>query len=545
MTASMRRWMPVATVALLALAATITSLGHEFTYDDRPMILENDRVHSLLNLPQLFLEKYWPARDGGEGYRPVMILLFILQWVVGGGAPWLFHAVNILLAVAAALAVYWCAQAILPRVGAGAAAALFAVHPVHVEVTGNVVGQSELIVTLCLAVAVGLYLRRRQIDALRGRDAAAITTLFGVALFTKEHAIVLPAIFAAAELTVLPRTAWRRTVRATRLLVLALVAVVLAYLYLRGIAHHDGRGFQVNPGFQGLQMGAVDRIGTMLNEFPRTAQLLIFPTRLSGDYSPPDVSMADGLQLSQLPGAFICVAIVTLALALRTRAPVSSFGLWWLVIAFLPVSNLLIAAGFITAERTLFLPSVGVVLVAGDLVTRLHAADRVAYRRIAIVAVALLLVLGLARSIDRQRVWKNNDVFLAALMKDAPNSYRAHFIHARHLGLGNDLARIELEYRRAIRLFPYDVGMNLAIAEAYARVGLCQPAVALYEWTFDVRHSAADGRYQYVYCLAKLGRWRDARQKALEALPLVPVREVPRMRRAVREADLALRAGAR
>ena len=47
MTDQTRRWLLPATVGLLALAACITSIGHDFTYDDRYVILLNDRVHSL------------------------------------------------------------------------------------------------------------------------------------------------------------------------------------------------------------------------------------------------------------------------------------------------------------------------------------------------------------------------------------------------------------------------------------------------------------------------------------------------------------------
>lgn len=541
MTALLRRWLPVLSVALLALAATITSLGHDFTYDDRGVIFENESVHALSNLPHLFLETYWPMKYGGDGYRPIVLSLFTLEWAAGRGAPWLFHAVNVLLAVATALAVFWCLSALLSRTGAWVAAALFAVHPVHVEVTGNVVGQSELIVALCLVLSVGLYVRRRQADDLRGRDMAAITALFAIGLFTKEHAIVLPGILAAAELTVLPRTSWRRTVGATRLLAGALIATALAYLYMRGVVQSDLTGFEKYPVFQFLNMRSIDRIGTMLNEFPRTAQLLVFPTHLSADYSPPDVIVANGPDLSQLPGAFICVAIVMLAVVLRRRAPVSSFGLWWLMIAFLPVSNLLIATGFITAERTLFFPSVGVVLIAGDIMARVRDdTGPHRYRWLATAITALLLVLGVSRSIRRQQVWKNNDVFFEAMLKDAPNGYRAHFMYARHIGLKGKVGRMELEYRRAIRLFPYDASMVVSIADAYTRAGLCQPAVMLFDWTYDVQPTRGDGRYQYVYCLAKLGRWKEARSQALLGMPLVLSRDVPRMRKAVHEADIAL-----
>src|SRR5258708_18926641 len=112
MTPVWRRWLPVATLALIALAATATTVGHDFTYDDRGVIFENDRVHSLRHAPRLFNETYWPAKYGGDGYRPIVMSIFTLQWVAARGEPWLFHAVNILLAVPTTLASHWCAAAI-------------------------------------------------------------------------------------------------------------------------------------------------------------------------------------------------------------------------------------------------------------------------------------------------------------------------------------------------------------------------------------------------------------------------------------------------
>jgi hypothetical protein len=536
-----RRWLPPATVALLSLAATVTSIGHDFTYDDRSVILENDRVHTFAHIPRLFLETYWPPYFGGDGYRPFVTTLFTLEWLTAGGAPWVFHLVNILLAVAVSVAMYWCARAVLAPLGAWVAAALFAVHPVHVEVTGNVVGQSELIVALCLLVAIGIYVRARRAGALTPRKSIAIQLLFALALLAKEHAMVLPALFFAAEATVIPAESWRARVRAVRTLMLALVAIALAYLFVRGRIQSDLAGFIPYPVFRFLHMSAVQRIGTMMNEIPRIAQLILFPVRLAADYSPPDVLVAEGPALAQLPGAFICLSAVLLAIVLRNRVAVVSFALAWVILAFLPVSNLLIPAGFITAERTLFLPSAGAVLLAGALAEYLARRASRSRQRVALAGLAVLLVAGLVRSIDRQKIWKNNDVFFAALMRDAPNSYRAHFLHGRHLAQHEHMRDMEMEYRRAIRMFPYDAGMTLSIADAYTRAGLCGPAVALFEWTYSVEADTGDGRYEYVYCLARLGRWADVRREALDGLRRVPPRDIPLMRTAVVRANAALK----
>ena len=541
MTTAHRRGLPPATVALLSLAATVTTVGHDFTYDDRSIILENARVHSFAHIPQLFAETYWPAFYGGDGYRPLVTSLFTLQWIAAGGAPWVFHLVNIMLAVAVSIAMYWCARTVLPTLGAWVAAALFAVHPVHVEVTGNVVGQSELIVALCLLVAIGTYIRARRGGGLSTRSSVAVQLLFATALLAKEHAMVLPPILLAAELTVIPGDSWRARLRTVRTLTLSLVAIALAYLLVRGRIQENLAGFVPYPAFRFLHMRAIDRIGTMMNEIPRIAQLILFPVHLSADYSPPDVLVADGPALSQLAGLFICLSAPLLAFVLRRRVPVVTFALMWVIAAFLPVSNLIIPAGFITAERTLFLSSAGAVLLAGALAVFVERRFSPARRRLALGGFVLLVAAGLARSIDRQRVWKDNDAFFIALTRDAHNGYRAHYLHGRYLGLHGRLREMEMEYRRAIRMFPYDAGMTLAVADAYARAGLFMPAAALFEWTFAVRPEAGEGRYEYVYCLARLNRWADVRREALSGMPFVPARDIHLMRAALAQANLILK----
>jgi hypothetical protein len=533
-----------ATVALLALAATVTSIGHDYTFDDIYVIRNNARVHALGTIWKLFGQTYWPPQLGGDGYRPITMVLFTLQHVAGHGAPWVLHLGNILLAVATAVAVWWCARAVLPPAGAWVAGALFAVHPVHVEVTGNLVGQSELLVALLLSIAVGHYVRARRRGLLGMRDSAIVLGLFALALLSKEHAIVLPALLVAAEATVIRDRRWRLFApesRDARVLALAFGLVVAVYLYVRSIIQTDLAGFVPFPVFTFLKMTAFDRIAMMMTEIPRIAQLLVFPTRLSGDYSPGEVLIPQGLQWIELPGVVICVGVLALAIVLRKRAPVASFGLWWLMISYLPVSNLLVAAGFITAERTLFFPSVGVVLIAGAGFEWLRARPPIATRRAAVAAVAVLVALGVARSIDRQRVWKNNDVFFDQLVRDVPKSYRAHFLRGRQVGGAHtQLRETELEYKRAIRLFPYDVSMTLVIASDYHRAGMCGPAVTLLRWSYSVQPDITDGRFQYVDCLAKMGRWQESRDAALEGLRYVGVSQSRGLRRQVASADSAL-----
>src|SRR5437763_10408667 len=139
-----RRRLAAPCIALLALASSIAGIANQFTYDDRYIVQLNPQVRSLAGWWRVFESSYWPKDWGGDGYRPLTILLFKLEWILGGGRPAVFHAVNIVLYVAVSVLVLHLAARVVPFWAAVLAASLFAVHPVYVEAVANVVGQAEL-----------------------------------------------------------------------------------------------------------------------------------------------------------------------------------------------------------------------------------------------------------------------------------------------------------------------------------------------------------------------------------------------------------------
>ena len=155
-------------------------------------ILDNPRVHELRGILRALRPRRTGRRSyGGDGYRPLVMTLFTAAVGRGRrravGVPPRQHRCSRSPPRSPS---YWCARAFLPVAGAWVAAALFAVHPVHVEVTGNVVGQSEL-----HRRALPLARRRRLHPraAARGmlalaRRAAVIARCSCSALLAKEHA---------------------------------------------------------------------------------------------------------------------------------------------------------------------------------------------------------------------------------------------------------------------------------------------------------------------------------------------------------------------
>jgi len=535
-------------IAGLALAAAWSSLGNGFAYDDIYVITRDaNRMHTLAGWWREFATTYWlsDARAAGDGYRPLTILAFKAQWVLGGGKPLLFHAVSVGVHVVTAVLVYWLAGATLPRAAAVAAAALYAVHPVHVEAIANVVGQSELVVALLVVLAMGLYLHGRVAGPLSWRRWAVITVLYGIALLFKEHAITLIALLPLAELVMVhDREDWRRRLVRMRLPLLVLALVAVAYLWVRSIVV-VGSGFLPYIVFQGLDLSTRDRVLTMIGASPEWLRLLLWPARLTTEYAPPYVEVAQGISITQLPGLLLLVGVLGLIAATWRRSPATAFGIAWLVITLSPSSNFLLPAGFIIAERTLLLPSVGAMIAVASVITWLYGRFeyRPAARYAGVAALMLLVGLGLARSHSRNPVWRDNEALFRQGLKDSPDSYRVHFMLGTLLFQQGKKVEAERHYRIALRLFPYDPVMVYSLAEHYRGARMCGPALPLYEVYFQIAPSTARGRLGHVQCLLVTRRLEDAREAALLAIRHgAPVRTARRLLEAIRVAEDSLAA---
>ena len=534
-------WVLALVIVLLALAASVTSLGNGFAYDDVYLIAKSPRMHSLTGWWHEFAHTYWPEDSGGDGYRPLTILTFRAEWTLGGGNPMVFHAVNVALHAITAVVVLWLATALLPLGAAAVAGALYAVHPVHVEAVANVVGQSELWVALLISIAIALFIHARRQGPVTLPRWIGIGALYATALLFKEHAIVLPALLLIAEATVVPdRAPVLSRLARLRLPVLALAAVAVAYLWARSVVVVGGlSGFQPYIVFQALNLSGANRVLTMIGAAPEWLRLFLWPARLMTEYAPPYIDVAQGPSVAQLPGLLVLVGVLGLLVACWRRSPVTSFGIAWLVVTLLPASNFLVPAGFIIAERTLLLPSVGVVIALGSAVPWLY--ERLERRRVFELAggaaLVVLLALGVIRSTTRNPVWKNNETLFRQAIRDSPQSYRAHFM----LGvlLFEQLRKTEGEghYREALRLFPYDPLMSFALAEQYRKSGMCEPAITLYRWLYTIDPNSDRGHLGFASCLLATLHLEEAKSEALRSIRGGGL--VPTARAIIRAADMA------
>ena len=502
----------------LALASSVVSLRNGWAQDDRPIIERNEAVHTLAHPTTFFTESYWPKPYPPALYRPLASISYALQWVIGGGRPWVFRATSILLLAIGGLALFRLASQLLPAPIAWLAAAFFVVHPVHVEAVAAAVNQSELVVGLVAAILLGGYLRGRTGPAVSVRFGATMFGLLLVALLFKESAAVLIGIILGAELLLVREPRPLRARLATiRPLILVMVLGVAAFAAIRSLAlGGDVLGTFVAEGLEGQTMG--ERALTMLGVVPHWLRLLLWPSHLRGDYSPSEIVSATSWGVDQSFGASILAAAIVATVVTWRRAPIVAFGLVWTGLALFPVSNVVVPTGVVAAERTLYLPSMGMMLAIGGIAELIAArAQRLLLWLLGATA-GVVIILGASRSASRQTVWRDNDTFWRQTVIDAPRSYRARHAYAQILSAAGQQEAANREFKIAIGLFPKAWGAYFAHANELRRAGLCEDAVIFYQRTLLIEPTAAAARNGMIACLMHLARYPEAGAAASEGI---------------------------
>lgn len=461
----MRRLWPAALVALAAAALYARTVGFAFVYDDISVILNNALLHSPARWSEILVSPWQPHGL----YRPFTSFTLAVNWTLGAGAPAGFHAVNLLLHAVASALVFLLAARWLPRMGAFAAGLLFAVHPVHVEAVANSVGRAELLATVFTLASALLYLRHGDLvrTTHRWHWGFALGTLGMVllALASKESAFAAPAL-----LLLLDWLREREAGRAFRVrrdpqnaLWVAVVALTALWLVLRTRVLGDIAGDQPAPGLAGTSLP--ERVIIMLPVVTEYLRLLLFPLRLSADYSPDFLPVTTTFGAPAALGLLLLAACVGLAVVARAKAPVVTVGIAWVGASLLIVANLVEPTGVLLAERTLYLASIGLCLVAGWLWCE-------AWRRASVPAgavVCVTIIAGATRTLARESVWQDNTVFFHELIRDAPGSYRADWVGGELAYLAGDSALGDRRMLAGFRIYDGNGAMWRDFANAMER----------------------------------------------------------------------------
>ncbi len=451
-------------IVVAAVGCYLNSLYGVLLFDDVNAIVENAAVRDVDLRRIVGTASWWGDPSGVPVYRPVTTLTFAINWALGGDRPVGYHVVNVMLHAAACVAL----AAVLVRVTGHArlatlAALLFAVHPVHTEAVASIVGRAEVLAAMLALLAWLCVEQAKRSTAPRWAWWCAAGLALALGILSKESAVTVIAAVVAGDLV------YRRRIDVPGTAALAVGAA--AALILRTAVLGGGFGLGIAPArldnvLAGAPLGP--RVLTAVEVIGRYARTLAWPFHLSADYSYPQIELAASpLDRGVLAGVAVLLGAAAAALWGWRRNRHVTFAILFMATTFSVASNLLVTIGTIMAERLLYLPSAGFCL----LVACLGGLFR--QRRMATVTM-VALVCGLAAlTVQRNRVWRDPQVFFETMVATAPRSARSH----RELGLvwsrlgRHDAALAELQ--AALALDPgnavtlYNLGNALAQAQRY------------------------------------------------------------------------------
>jgi hypothetical protein len=389
-----------AVVLLFILATAVLYTGDLglgfFRIDDPQYVVDNASVQGATwaHIRQILSSPYY------LNYSPLHLFSYMLDHSIAGLNAWAFHlSSNVWAGVVAGL-VYLVALALTQhRPTAIAAAALFVVHPVHVEAIAWISSRKDLVAAAFVLPAFLAYLEYRQRCALPWYLVSLL--LFLLALLAKLSVIALPAVLVSFDLFIEKRPFKRSIVDKIPFVFLGLLVAV-------AVRH-------AQP-----ETGAQPDFSMHAASFLQGFWLL---TGL-GNYALYRVPPVKGTVLAQFAGALFLVALFTLPLLLRKRYPLVTVLAYWVLLTYLPTQVL--PFSYPVADRYLFLPSIGAVILIAWFV--FQATDHLPKWNLATATglLAVVSLLWLGKTIEYLSEWQDpRSIWFAATRKT--NDFHAYY----------------------------------------------------------------------------------------------------------------------
>ena len=519
-------WFAIGLIMLAGLIAYINVLRGEFLLDDEYIIQRNLFIRQPNQLLKIFSSSILHGSDRPSSfYRPLQIISYAMDYafwkfnVVG------YHLTNIILHIAAALAMFWFLNIILRSAFISFAASLiFVVHPAHTEAVSYISGRADPLATVFIFLTLIFYLKI--LKKYSHGFFVLMLASYVLALLSRESVLILPLLIIVYHFTF---------VRKLRLLPFV-ATVVLAGLYaclrltlLRSLLDPAASTSLLSQRLPGFFKALVTYL-----------RILVWPFGLHMEYG-TKVFLFSHPQA--IIGALIFLFLVSWAIVQRKRQQIFSFSVLWFFAALLPFSNLYPLNAYM-AEHWLYLPSLGFFLLLGAGLNALY--EKEATKKISFVLTAALAVFFLILTNRQNAYWSDPVSFYKQTLQFAPDSSASYCNLGRiyeksgrrqeaieafkkaieaepsrsnaysnlaviYSEMGRKQEAVEL-FKKAATLAPRDAMLWNNLGAAYSEVGNLDEAVTCLEKAIELNPHVVGSYYNLALIYKRLGRNREAEE---------------------------------
>jgi Flp pilus assembly protein TadD len=481
----MRRDLAIVGVLVLAVLAVywpVSQFGF-VNYDDGGYVSRNPHVQAGLTLEGLG----WALTTVQESnWHPVTWLSHMLDCQLFGLDAGRHHMVNVALHAANAVLLFLLLRRMTKsRWPSAVVAALFALHPLHVESVAWIAERKDVLSTFFGLLALGAYLRYVEQPG-RGRYVL-VAVLFALGLMAKPMLVTLPFVLLLLDYWPLGRLQWPKADKPDRRKEVFKAVLRLAWekapLFLMAAASSivtymaQSATGTVAPA---ASLSAAERIANALVAYVQYLGTLVWPNHLAVLY--PYVFERPTWQVAG--SALLLVGVTAAVLTQVRRRPYLAVGWFWYLGTLVPVIGLVQVGVQGMADRYTYVPLVGIFIALAwgirDVATRWQFPPHILAPATGVVLLAFAVLAG-----RQVQYWSDSQTLFRHTLDAGAASPVAH------LNLGAAIAPADREeairhFREALRVWPDYAEGHCQLGTLLAAGGRNDEALAHYLKTVEL-----------------------------------------------------------
>jgi protein O-mannosyl-transferase len=534
-------------LSAVLVAATLTtyagSLQNGFVnFDDDKYVFDNPRLQQGLSLSGI---RWAFATTEFSNWHPLTWLSYELDYSMFGLEPTGYHATNLLLHCANTVLLF---HALTSMTGAASrsavVAALFALHPLHVESVAWVAERKDVLSGLFLMLTLWAY--HCYAMAPGWRRYLVVAAAFALGLMAKPMLVTLPCVLLLLDFWPLQR--WRSNrwswlcLEKTPLLALTLVSCFVTYQVQR----------ETGALKTAEQLSFAARLANVPVAYFRYFAKTVWPGGLAVYY--PHPQSASSLTMTMATGIGLLIASAVVIWSAR-RFPYLAVGWFWWLGMLIPVIGVIQVGGQAYADRYMYLPLIGLAMAAVWAVDEMANRGRWPAWLAPATAVTLLVALAV---VSRQQIayWHDGvSLWQRAIAVTTPNPVAFNSLgvalaeenrlsearevlekgiavapddeHCR-LNLGLVYLRLRKfdsarsEFQEALRANPASLAAHYNLGVIAGRQGETQTAVEHFQEVLKIDPNYVRAHLQLARALVRQGRVQEAEWHAAEAIRINP-----------------------
>jgi Flp pilus assembly protein TadD len=519
-------------VSLFLIVATFAVYGqvrnHDFVnFDDQDYVTENRHVQDGLTLEGL--EWAFTTPFGGHWY-PLTWLSHMTDFQLFGLNAGRHHLTSLLIHMTNTLLLFFVFNRMTGDVWrSGFVAALFALHPLHVESVAWVSDRKDVLSAFFWIVTMWSYVR--YVERPRTNRYLLVVIFFVLGLMSKATLVTLPFVLLLLDYWPLGRLAFgqssspgkshQRTPalhlvwEKTPFFIMLAAASVVTYLS-RVAAHLGGYAAEV------LNQYPLDiRIANALVSYVRYIVKMVWPSHLTVFY--PHPSLVPWWQV--LGACLLLLAVSVLAIRVVRSRPYFVVGWLWFVGTLVPVIGLVQIGAFAMADRYTYVPIIGLFIIIAWAVPELLA--RLRYRKIVIsISTGVVLSAFMISSWQQVRHWQNSVTLFAHALNVTTDNWLARNNLGNAWAEQGNLDKAVEHYSEALRIAPDFAMAHNNLGFALAQQGRFDEAISHYTRALKIDPAFAEAHTNMGNALASQGRLEEAISHCSEAVRIQPTNAV-------------------